>query len=127
MIGKPAQAGAAYDEHLSRLHKIVMSWQAGEITLTAKRTQMAAENDAFYGGPARGETGTDLSETPLVRDEVVLAVAMAQRVPLEAAQEAMAALRGAAWASEHADSLEDARRLLAAGQGEYQNILNAAR
>lgn len=111
-----------YSAHMQRIHKIVMSWQAGEITGSVKRSWIARENLDFHG---MGRP--DLTTAPAERDEAAMTLAEQAQIPLPAAQAALDAWREARWASEHADSLEGAREALRQGREAYQDILRAAR
>lgn len=116
-----------YDGHMSRLDAIVARWQRGEISVHAKRQQIAAENDRYYHGPAKGEGVRDLTAIPRVRDEAVLTLASSEGIPVEAASAALDAWRSASWAADHADDLRTAQRLRERGRDVYLDILRAAR
>lgn len=119
--------GGDYDAHMSRLDKIVASWQCGEISIADKRRQIAAENDRFYHGPMRGVGVADLTVVPRIRDDAVFRLADAEGIPVEAASAALNAWRSATWAAEHTDDSGAAQRLRERGRDAYLDILRAAR
>lgn len=47
----PATRSASYEEHLARIDRFVAQWQAGAMTVEAKRRAIADENLAWYGRP----------------------------------------------------------------------------
>lgn len=121
------RAGADYDAHLAQVRKIVMAWQAGKITVRDKQSQIARENERYYSGSQRGDTGQDITETPRMIDQAAYSLADRACIPIEAAQVALNLWRQAAWDSEHADDLPTSRRILAEGREAYEDVLRAAR
>lgn len=116
-----------YDAHLARIRDIIASWHRGEIGPNAKRQQIADENAIYYGEDVRGNTGTDLTATPRVVDEVVHRLAERMMIPAEAASSALAATRDAGWKAAHTDDQDEAARLQKQGRDAYLDILRTAR
>ena len=118
---------AEYDAHLARIRAIITAWHQGEIGVSAKRDRIASENASYYGEPARGETGRDLTLSPKVMDEVMHSLATRLMVPVEAAGAALAATREAGWRAAHTDDPVEAERLQEDAREAYNAILGTAR
>lgn len=116
-----------HEQHLERISRIVSDWRNGIISVASKRGQIADENARYYGTSTRGETGSDITSSPRVMDEVLFSLADRMLVPTEAAGAALAALRDAGRRSAEAGDLEQAKRILAEGRRAYQEILRASR
>lgn len=115
-----------YGAHLARIRQIITAWHAGELGTVAKRDRIAQENAQYYSDAARGATGTDVTRSPQVADEVLFALAAQLMVPVEAAGAALAAGRLAGWRAALAEDPEAARRELADAREAYREILRTA-
>ena len=122
-IRTPAEYGA----HLARIRAIITAWHQGDIGVTAKRERIAQENASYYTEATRGDTGSDLTLTPKVMDEVVHGLALRLMVPVEAADAALAATREAGWRAAHTDDPDEAARIQEDAQQAYRDILRTAR
>ena len=122
-----ARTPAEYDAHLARIRAIITAWHQGEIGVTAKRERIAQENASYYAEATRGDTGSDLTITPKVMDEVMLGLATRLMVPVEAAGAALAATRDAGWRAAHTDDPAEAERLQRDAHEAYVAILRTAR
>ena len=116
-----------HEQHLARIHEIVADWRDGRISVSAKRGMVADENARYYGASTRGETGSDITSSPRVMDEVLFSLADRMLVPTEAAGAALAAMREAGMRAAVAEDLAEAKRILAEGREAYQEILRASR